>query len=81
MLMNSFNKSIRGYKFLKMIPIIFCLLIDIPKLYSHYKGIYKSEDEAILKAKELGCEGAFKIGDLWMPCVNEKVLHEYLMKN
>jgi len=29
---------------------------------------YPSRDEALRKAKELGCEGAHAMGSLWMPC-------------
>ncbi len=34
-----------------------------PNLYA-----YPSRDEALRKAKELGCEGAHAMGSLWMPC-------------
>ncbi|MBM5823628.1 MAG: hypothetical protein FJ082_14590 [Cyanobacteria bacterium K_Offshore_surface_m2_011] len=29
---------------------------------------YPSREEALTKAKELGCEGAHAMGSLWMPC-------------
>ena len=80
--MNSLNKSIGEYKYLKISTIIIFLLFTYPtKMNSHYKGIYKTEEEAQLKAEEIGCNGAFQIGDLWMPCMNEKELHQYLMNN
>ncbi|MEA5389921.1 hypothetical protein VB738_01480 [Cyanobium gracile UHCC 0139] len=34
-----------------------------PNLYA-----YPSREEALKKAKELGCEGAHAMGSLWMPC-------------
>ncbi len=34
-----------------------------PNLYA-----YPSREEALRKAKELGCEGAHAMGSLWMPC-------------
>lgn len=34
-----------------------------PNLYA-----YPSRNEALRKAKELGCEGAHAMGSLWMPC-------------
>jgi hypothetical protein len=29
---------------------------------------YQSREEALRKAKELGCEGVHAMGSLWMPC-------------
>jgi Protein of unknown function len=29
---------------------------------------YPSREEALRKARELGCEGAHAMGSLWMPC-------------
>lgn len=29
---------------------------------------YASKDEALEKARQLGCEGAHRMGSLWMPC-------------
>ena len=29
---------------------------------------YPSREEALRKAKELGCEGGHAMGSLWMPC-------------
>lgn len=34
-----------------------------PNLYA-----YPSREEALRKAKDLGCEGAHAMGSLWMPC-------------
>ncbi|MCP9797754.1 MULTISPECIES: hypothetical protein [Cyanophyceae] len=34
-----------------------------PNLYA-----YPSREEALRKARELGCEGAHSMGSLWMPC-------------
>ena len=73
------NKSIKQYKFFKIIFIVFSFAFIFPAdLNSHFKGFYESEEEAKLRAKEIGCEGAFKVKDLWLPCNNEKELHLHL---
>ena len=48
---------------------------------SHYQGLFKSELEAKNKAIQLGCDGAFKLKELWLPCKNEGELHKYLRNN
>ena len=44
------------------------------------KGTFSSEQEALTKSLELGCEGIHKNQDKWLPCENEKELHRYLRK-
>ena len=48
---------------------------------AHLKGNYLTESEAKEKAKKLGCNGTFKLKEMWMPCNSEKELHKYLRKN
>ncbi len=48
---------------------------------AHLRGNYLIESEAKEKAKELGCNGTFKLKEMWMPCHSEKELHKYLRKN
>ena len=49
-------------------------------LHAHMKGTFSSEQEAINRSLELGCEGIHKNQDKWLPCENEKELHKYLRK-
>ena len=69
---------------LKLINIFFIIfgfnLIDI-ELKAHIRGLYSTESEAKEKAKDLGCIDTFKLKEMWMPCENEKELHNYLRKN
>ena len=44
------------------------------------KGTFSSEQEALTKSLELGCNGTHKNMDKWLPCENEKELHKYLNK-
>ena len=48
---------------------------------AHLRGNYLTESEAKEKAKKLGCNGTFKLKEMWMPCKSEKELHKYLRKN
>ena len=55
-------------------------LIDIESK-AHLRGKYLTESEAKEKANQLGCNGTFKLKEMWMPCNSEKELHKYLRKN
>ena len=48
--------------------------------FAHMKGKYSSEQDALNKSLELACEGIHKNRDKWLPCKNEKELHQYLRK-
>ncbi|MFM7264774.1 MAG: DUF3721 domain-containing protein [Cyanobium sp.] len=47
---------------------------------AHVKGMYATKAEAEKRAAELKCKGAFAMGSAWMPCANERALHEALQK-
>ena len=47
---------------------------------AHMRGMYATKAEAEQRAVELNCKGTHAIGSLWMPCVNERALHEALQK-
>ena len=55
-------------------------VIDIESK-AHIRGKYLNESEAKAKAIEIGCDGTFKLKEMWMPCSSEKQLHKYLRKN
>ena len=68
-------------KLINVFLIIFGFnLIDIESK-AHLRGKYSTESEAKEKARELGCNGTFKLKNMWMACESEKKLHEYLRKN
>ena len=48
--------------------------------HAHMRGSFSSEQEAINRSLELGCEGIHKNQGKWLPCQNEKELHIYLRK-
>jgi len=58
-----------------------CLGILTPgskEAWGHTKGMYSTKAGAEKRAAELHCQGAYPMGDLWMPCANEQSLHKAL---
>ena len=68
-----------------MIKILFTIIFYIVnlsdnKLNAHFRGIFLTEVEAEKRALEIGCKGAHKSKDKWLPCTNEEELHKFLRK-
>ena len=69
------------FKNLKFFIFLFFLSLNSNNYsLAHMKGTFSSEQEAINRSLELGCEGIHKNQDKWLPCKNEKELHIYLRK-
>jgi hypothetical protein len=47
---------------------------------AHMRGMYATKAEAEKRAAELNCKGTFAMGTMWMPCANERALHDALQK-
>jgi hypothetical protein len=47
---------------------------------AHMRGMYATKEAAEKRAAELKCKGTFAMGTLWMPCANERQLHDALQK-
>ena len=47
---------------------------------AHMRGMYATKAEAEKRAAELKCKGTHAMGALWMPCANERALHDALQK-
>ena len=45
---------------------------------AHTQGMYSTRAAAEKRATELHCQGAYPMGDRWMPCANEHSLHKAL---
>jgi hypothetical protein len=58
--------------------LAFAPLLTTAPAAAHMKGMFKTRQEAEKRAAELRCKGAFAMGNLWMPCANEQVLHKAL---
>ena len=44
------------------------------------RGTFATKVEAEKRAAELKCKGTFAMGTMWMPCANERALHDALQK-
>jgi len=47
---------------------------------SHSKGLYATEAEARLRAEQIGCDTVHENNGRWMPCADERELHQQLRK-
>jgi hypothetical protein len=47
---------------------------------AHMRGMFATKAEAEKRAAELKCKVVFAMGSLWMPCANERALHDALQK-
>ena len=54
--------------------------LSLLPVHAHLHGMYASKAEAEKRAAQLKCHGVFAMGNLWMPCANERALHEALLK-
>tara|TARA_Y100000991_G_scaffold188789_1_gene154368 strand:+ start:430 stop:678 length:249 start_codon:yes stop_codon:yes gene_type:complete len=79
---NSYKTDrISKLKLINVLIIIFGFNLTNIDSKAHLKGYYLTESEAKEQAKDLGCNGTFKLKKMWMPCENEKELHKYLRKD
>ncbi|MCB4406484.1 gibberellin regulated-like protein [Synechococcus sp. MU1642] len=47
---------------------------------AHGKGMYTTKIEAQQRAAEIGCRRIHKNNGRWMPCTDERELHQQLRK-
>ena len=52
---------------------------NIPAL-AHGKGLYSTEAEAQARADDIGCTSVHQNNGKWMPCADERELHQQLRK-
>ncbi len=48
--------------------------------HAHNRGLYATEAEAMQRAEQIGCTSIHQNKDRWMPCANERELHQHLRK-
>jgi len=46
--------------------------------HAHPKGLYDNQQQAVQRAKQLGCTGTHQNSGKWMPCRDEATLHHHL---
>ena len=59
---------------------ILALLVNQTPGMAHSKGMYTTEIEAQQRAAEIGCSSVHENNGHWMPCVDERELHQQLRK-
>ena len=59
---------------------VLALLVNQTPGMAHSKGLYASETEARQRAAEIGCSSVHKNNGRWMPCIDERELHQQLRK-
>ena len=67
---------------LHSIPFVVVLALAAYPLagLAHGKGLYSTEAEAQARADEIGCTTVHQNNGKWMPCADERELHQQLRK-
>ena len=59
---------------------VLALLVNTTPGMAHGKGLYATEAQARQRAAEIGCNSVHKNNGRWMPCTDERELHQQLRK-
>ena len=59
---------------------VLALVVNQAPGMAHGKGLYASETEARQRATEIGCSSVHENNGRWMPCADERELHQQLRK-
>jgi hypothetical protein len=59
---------------------VLSLLVNPTPGMAHGKGLYGTEAEARQRAAEIGCSSVHENNGRWMPCSDERELHQHLRK-
>ena len=59
---------------------VLALLVNQTPGMAHAKGVYATEAEAKQRAAEIGCSRLHENKGRWMPCTDERELHQQLRK-
>ena len=59
---------------------VLALLVNRTTGRAHGKGLYATEAEAQQRAAEIGCSSVHENNGRWMPCTDERELHQQLRK-
>ena len=59
---------------------VFALLVNQTPGMAHSKGLYATEAKAQQRAAEIGCSRVHENNGRWMPCTDERELHQQLRK-
>jgi hypothetical protein len=56
------------------------IAVSFTSAHAHRKGIYASEAEALTQAEKIGCTDVHQNNGRWMPCANERELHQQMRR-
>ena len=56
------------------------VVLGISPAFGHGKGLYASKAEAQKRAQAIGCSTSHQNNGRWMPCADERELHQQLRK-
>jgi hypothetical protein len=56
------------------------MAMSFTSAHAHRKGIYASEAEALTQAEKIGCTDVHQNNGRWMPCANERELHQQMRR-
>ena len=59
---------------------VWVLMVNPAPGMAHGKGLYGTETEARQRAAEIGCSSVHENNGRWMPCTDERELHQQLRK-
>ena len=62
-----------------VVTLLTIFLVSKPAL-AHGKGLYATQAEAQQRAEEIGCTTSHQNNGRWMPCADERELHQQLRK-
>ena len=60
---------------------VLTLLVNQTPGMAHGKGLYATEAEARQRATEIGCSSVHENNGRWMPCADERELHQQQRKH
>ena len=63
-----------------MTAITFVVAVSSSPALAHRKGIYASEAEALTQAGKIGCTDVHQNNGRWMPCADERELHQQMRR-
>jgi hypothetical protein len=74
----------RFRRFINAFTAVTIVLIVTPAtplpVQAHRKGIYASEAEAFRQANKIGCTEVHENNGRWMPCADERELHQQMRR-
>ena len=76
--LRTFSKM-TAFDFVTTVAIGSLLIVSNSGL-THGRGLYATEVEAQRRSEQIGCATTHQIKDRWMPCSDERELHQQLRK-